>query len=203
MGNRPVLAHSLMVLENSPVVDGLIVAVAKDRVDSALQLAKRFGCTKLRGIVIGGVSRLSTLRTVMAKLPEPAQSIAIVEASRPFLSEKVLNETIKAARRYGCAVAAHKLPDAAKRVPSGLKVTETLERNTVWLAQSPQVFRTEVLEKIIDPKNKKVKLIDDESEFVVPPAEVHLVETGAGGNMKIRTSDDLAVATALFQAKLT
>ena len=60
----------------------------------------------------------------------------------------------------------------------------------------------EVLEKIIDSKNKNVKLIDDESEFVKKPFEVHMVEAG-NKNIKIRNSDDFALATALYSANLS
>lgn len=201
VGNLPVLAHSLRTLQRAQSVDGFIVACAKDRIDSTMQVAKRFGCTKLRGIVTGGSTRISTLRAALAKLPEEVPIVIVHEASRPFLTEGVLQETIKAAKRYGCAIAAHRVPDAAKVAPRGLKAMETLDRNTVWVAQSPQVFRIEVLEKMLNPKNQKVKLIDDASEFIGKPSEVHLVEAGSK-NMKIRTADDLAIATALFSANL-
>ncbi len=197
LGNGPVLSHSLQVYQKSDAVDGIIVAVSKDRVDSTLQIIKCFGCTKVCGVVVGGVNRLSTLRTVFAKLPEPVATVIIQEASRPLVSLKTIAEAVKAAKRYGCAIAAHKLPDAVKVAAKGLKPDKTLERNTAWAAQTPQVFRAEVLEKIIDIKNKKVKLIDDESEWIRKPAEVHMVEAGYR-NMKIRSRDDLEVATAIL-----
>ncbi|VGO20156.1 IspD/TarI family cytidylyltransferase [Pontiella sulfatireligans] len=197
LGNGPVLAQSLRTYEESGMVDSVIVVVSKDRVESTMQVVKRFGCTKVIGIVVGGVNRLSSLRTVFSKLPEPASTIIVQEASRPFVSQAVIEETVKAAKRYGCAIAAHRLPDAVKVAPKGLKPEETLDRNTAWVAQTPQVFRSEVLEKIADVKNKGVKLIDDESEWVVKPSEVHLVEAGYR-NMKIRSSDDLAMATAIL-----
>ena len=201
LGSRPVLAHSLATFQNSPIVDGIIVVVGKDRVDSAVQVIKRFGCTKVRGIVVGGTNRLSSLRTVYAKLPEAASNIIVHEASRPFISPKVILESVKAAKRYGCAIAAHRIQDSVKVAVKGLKPDQTLERNSVWIAQTPQVFKAEVFEKIIDPKNKSVKLIDDESEWVRKPAEVHMVEAGFG-NIKIRTADDFSEATALFSARL-
>jgi 2-C-methyl-D-erythritol 4-phosphate cytidylyltransferase len=201
LGSRPVLAHSLRTFQDSAVVDGIVVAVGKDRVDSVMQVIKRFGCTKVCGIVVGSANRLGTLRTVFAKIPEPAATIVVHEASRPFVSHDVVAETVKAAKRYGCSIAAHRVSDAVKVAPKGLKPENTLERNSAWLAQSPQVFKSDVLEKILDPKNKKVKLVDDESAWVSPPAEVHLVEAGYR-NMKIRTADDLAVATAIFNAGL-
>ena len=201
LGSRPVLAHSLRTFQDSDSVDTIILAVAKDRVDSALQVVKRFGCTKVRGIVVGSTNRLSTLRAVYAKLPEPASIIIVHEASRPFVSVETIREVVKAAKRYGCAIAAHKVRDSVKVAVKGLKPDKTLERNSVWMAQTPQVFRAEVFEKIIDPKNKAVKLIDDESEWVKKPAEVHMVESGYG-NIKIRTADDFAEATALFNVRL-
>lgn len=197
LGNRPVLMHSLKIFQESPSVDGIILVVGKDRVDATLQIVKRFGCTKVRGIVVGGVNRLGSLRTVFAKLPEPAATVVLHEASRPFVSHAVINEAVKAAKRYGCAIAAHRLPDSIKVAAKGLKPEKTLDRNCAWAAQSPQVFRSEVLEKIIDPKNKKTKVIDDESHFVRKPGEVHLVEAG-DKNIKIRTTADLAIATAIY-----
>lgn len=201
LGSRPILAHSLRTFQESESIDTIILAVAKDRVDSALQVVKRFGCTKVRGIVVGGTNRLSSLRTVYAKLPSPATSIIVHEASRPFVTAETIRECVKAAKRYGCAIAAHKITDSVKVAAKGLKPDKTLERNTAWIAKTPQVFKAEVFEKIIDPKNKDIKLIDDESEWVKKPAEVHMVESGYG-NLKIRTADDFAEATALFNAKL-
>jgi 2-C-methyl-D-erythritol 4-phosphate cytidylyltransferase len=201
LGNRPVLVHSLDVLHTSTAVDEIVLAVSKDRVDSAMQVIKRFGCTKVRGIVVGSASRLSTLRTVYAKLPDAPSNIIVHEASRPFISGKVVSEGVKAAKRYGCAIAAHRIPGAVKLASKGLKPDKTLERNSVWIAQTPQMFRVEVFEKIINPKNKGIKLIDDESEWVKKPAEVHMVEAGYG-NIKIRTVDDFSEVTALFSARL-
>lgn len=200
LGNGPVLSHSLCTYQSCRVVDGIIVVVSKDRVDSTLQIIKRFGCSKVRGIVVGGVNRLSTLRTVFSKLPEPAATILVQEVSRPFVAHNVIDEAVKSAKRYGCAIAAHRLPDAVKIAAKGLKPDQTLDRKTVWVAQTPQAFRSEVLEKLIDPKNKGVKLVDDESEWVRKPAEVHMIEAGCW-NMKIRTSEDLAVASAMLTAQ--
>lgn len=199
LGNRPVLAHCLRTFQDSSKVDGVVVVVSKERVDSALQVVKRFGCTKVCGIVVGGSNRLSSLRTVWGKLPEPASYIIVHEASRPFITDETLSECIKAAKRYGCSIAAHKVPDSVKVAAKGLKPDKTLERNSVWAAQTPQVFKVGVFEKIIQTKDKSMKLIDDESEFVKSPAEVHMVEAGSK-NIKIRKSDDFPVATAIFNA---
>mgnify|MGYP001815065035 CR=1 FL=1 len=201
LGNRPIIGHCLKTLEDCPEIDGVLIVVSKDRVDSAMKVIKRFGCTKTRGIVVGGANRLSSLRTVFSKIKTDPSVVVIHEASRPFVSSAVLAETIKCAKRYGCAIAAHRVPDATKSSPKGMKASATLERNSVWLAQTPQAFKTSVLKKIIDTKTKGVKIIDDESEFVGGAAETHMVEAGLI-NMKIRSKADLSVASALLNANL-
>lgn len=201
LGNAPLIIHALKAFEESASIDGVIVAVTKERVDATIHAIRRYGLTKVTGVVVGGATRLSTLRAVYSKMPEPASLVVVQEASRPFIKKAVLAETVKAAKRYGCAIAAHKVPGATKSAPKGMKVAQTNERNTIWLAETPQAFKTDVLEKIIDSKAKGVKIVDDESEFVRRPAEVHLVESG-DANLKIRSKRDLAVATALLNAKL-
>jgi 2-C-methyl-D-erythritol 4-phosphate cytidylyltransferase len=200
LGSRPVLAHSLQTFQKASSVNGIIVVVAKDRVDSALQVVNRFGCTKVCGIVTGSSQRLTSLRAVLAKLPESANTILIHEASRPFVSEKTIAACVRATKRYGCAVAAHCIPDAVK-LANGLTVKKTLERHAVWQTQTPQGFKTALLEKLVDSKNKNIKVIDDESEWIKKPAETHLVESGGDQNMKIRTAEDLLKATAFFHAQ--
>lgn len=201
LGSVPMLALTLKTMQATPSIDGIIVAVGKARTDAAVHLIKRYGCTKVKGVVVGGVNRLSTLRTVIAKMPESAAVIVIHEASRPFVAIDILEETIKAGKRYGCAIAAHRLADAAKLAPKGMKATKTLERNSVWAAQTPQAFKFEVLNKLIAGSVKNLKILDDESEFVRKPSEVHMVEAGSA-NIKIRTTEDLAMATALLNAKI-
>lgn len=201
LGNRPVLAHSLQTFQRCSCVDGIVVVVSKDRVDGAAQIVKRFGCTKFCGVVIGGATRLITLRTVFSKISEMAPLIILHEVSRPFVTCEVIELAVKSAKRYGCAIAANRIPDSVKIATKGGKAEKTLERNSVWVVQSPQVFKVGVLEAAVLAKDKGIKLIDDESSLVCPPTEVRLIEAGAR-NMKIRSSDDLALATAIFNAEM-
>ena len=199
LGNMPIIAHSLKTLERTKSVDRVILAVSKAKVDATLHLIRRYGFTKIKGVVTGSTARQSTLKTVFSKLTERPSAILIHEASRPFVSREVFEETVKAAKRYGCAIAAHRLCNAVKVAPKGKKVTATLERNSAWEAETPQAFKLNVLDKIIQSSGGK--LIDDESEYVLNPAEVHMVEAGAL-NLKIRTSEDLAIAAAFINAKI-
>jgi 2-C-methyl-D-erythritol 4-phosphate cytidylyltransferase len=195
LGSRPVVARSIQTLEQNPLIEGIILVVRKERVDSALHTVRSFGCRKISAIVAGGPMRLTNLKNALEKIPEEVSAVLIHEAARPFLNDEIITETIKAGKRYGAAVAAVKSPDAVKLAEKGQKVTKSLDRNNVWLVQSPQVYKIDVFKKMLKGSGK---LLDDDSELLAKgKQEIHLV-AGSIGNMKIRTPDDLQIASAIL-----
>jgi 2-C-methyl-D-erythritol 4-phosphate cytidylyltransferase len=195
LGSRPVVARSIQTLEQNPLIEGIILVVRKERVDSALHTVRSFGCRKISAIVAGGPMRLTNLKNALDKIPEDVTAVLIHEAARPFLNDEIITETIKAGKRYGAAVAAVKSPDAVKLAEKGQKVTKSLDRNNVWLVQSPQVYKIDVFKKMLKGSGK---LLDDDSELLAKgKQEIHLV-AGSIGNMKIRTPDDLQIASAIL-----
>lgn len=195
LGSRPIVARSIQTLEQNPLIEGIVLVVRKERVDSALHTVRSFGCRKIAAIVAGGAGRLTNLKNALEKVPEDATAVLIHEASRPFVTDTVVAEVIKAGKRYGAAIAAVKSPDAVKLAEKGQKVTKSMDRNTLWLVQSPQVYKMDIFKKML---KRPGKLIDDESELLAKSKqEIHLV-VGSSGNMKIRTVDDLQVASAIL-----
>lgn len=195
LGSRPVVARSIQTLEQNPLIEGIVLVVRKERVDSALHTIRSFGCRKISAIVAGGPMRLTNLKSALERIPDDAVAVLIHEAARPFLTDDVITGTIKAGKRYGAAVAAVKSCDAVKLAEKGQKVTKSLDRNTVWLVQSPQVYKIDVFKKMLKGASR---LLDDDSELLAKGKQaVHLV-AGSLGNMKIRTPEDLAVASAIL-----
>lgn len=195
LGSRPVVARSIQTLEQNPLIEGIVLVTKKERVDSALHLVRSFGCRKISAIVAGGASRLTNLKNACEQIPDDTTVVLIHDASRPFLTDEVITETLKAGKRYGAAVAAVKSAEAVKLAEKGQKVTKSLDRNTVWLVQSPQVFKIDVFKKMLKGSGK---LLDDDSSLLDRSKQaVHLV-AGLPGNMKIRTPDDLQIASAIL-----
>ncbi len=194
LGSRPVLAHSLQTLEQNALIEGVVLVVKKEKVDSALRMIRQFGCRKVSALVAGGVQRQANLKKAYDQIPEDALTILVHESSRPFVSDTVITETIKAGKRYGAAVAAVKCTDPVKLAEKGQRLSKTLDRTTIWLAQSPQVFKRDVFEKVLKGAGK---LVDDESALLEKTRQtIHLVVSSLA-NMKIRTAEDLAAAGAL------
>ncbi|QHI68077.1 IspD/TarI family cytidylyltransferase [Tichowtungia aerotolerans] len=195
LGDRPVLAHSLLTLQENDLVDGIILVVKKQRVDNALQVIRSYGIKKIKSLVAGSGTRLSNLKKAAGQLPEDATAVLVHSASRPFIQDAVVSETVKAGKRYGAAVAAFRSPDAVKFAEKGQKVTKSMDRNSVWVTQSPQVFKRDVFSKML---KSGVKLVDDESALLDKSRqEIHLV-VSSRTNLKIRTVADLEAAGALL-----
>ena len=195
LGSRPVVARSIQTLEQNPLIEGIVLVVRKERVDSALHTVRSFGCRKISAIVCGGPIRLTNLKNALEKIPDEATVVLIHEAARPFLNDEIITETIKAGKRYGAAIAAVKSSEAVKFAEKGQKIDKSLDRNSVWLVQSPQVYKIDVFKKMLKGSGK---LLDDDSELLAKgKQEIHLV-AGSTGNMKIRTPDDLQIASAIL-----
>ncbi len=195
LGSRPVLARSIQMLEQNELIDGIVLVVRKERIDSARAAVRSFGCRKIADLVAGGSVRRTNLKNAAEKIPEDASVILVHEAARPFVSDHLITETVKAGRRYGAAVAAVRSAEAVKLAEKGQKASKTLDRNTVWLAQTPQAFKPDVFTKIL---KSSIKLTDDESALLERTRQaVHLV-VSSPGNMKIRTAADLEQASAIL-----
>lgn len=197
LGNRPVLAHALQALEQNALIDGIVLVVKKEKIDSALLMIRQFGCRKVQAVVAGTLQRLANLKKAHEQVPEDASTVMVHEASRPFVSDTVITETVKAGKRYGAAVAAVKSTEPVKFAEKGQRLSKTMDRSTIWLAQSPQVFKRDVFEKMLKGGGK---LVDDESALLEKTRQIIHLVVSTPNNMKIRTTEDFERAGLMVSA---
>jgi 2-C-methyl-D-erythritol 4-phosphate cytidylyltransferase len=199
LGTRPVLAYSLLAFEQCSMIDGVILVVRKDRLDSARGLAQVFGCDKVRKIVAGGPTRQSSVLAGLAELGDDVRIVAVHDGARPCVTPGLIDETIKSAKRQGSGVAAVKITDTVKEVDRGMVVARTVDRSKLWAVQTPQTFRVDLLASAYDFVTKKKLAITDEASAVEAMGEaVHLVPASIS-NIKITTPEDLALATVILK----
>lgn len=199
LGTRPVLAYSLLAFEQCPMIDGVILVVRKDRMDSARGLAQIFGCDKVRKIVAGGTSRQASVMNGLAALGDDVRIVAVHDGARPCVTSGLIAETIKSAKRHGSGVAAVKITDTIKEVDRGMVVSRTVDRTKLWAVQTPQTFKRELLAQAYEQVGKKKLAITDEASAVEAfGEEVHLVPAPLT-NIKITTPEDLALATTVLK----
>jgi 2-C-methyl-D-erythritol 4-phosphate cytidylyltransferase len=199
LGTRPVLAYSLLAFEQCPMIDGVILVVRKDRLESARGLAKIFGCDKVRKIVAGGTSRQASVMIGLAELGDDVRTVVVHDGARPCVTSDLICETIKSAKRHGSGVAAVKITDTIKEVDRGMVVARTVDRTKLWAVQTPQAFKVELLSRAYaNVKKKKLTITDESSSIEALGEDVHLVPAPLS-NIKITTPEDLALAGTILK----
>ena len=193
LAGRPILAHSVGAIASSPDVTDLVVALPTELVSIPPDYLSTIG--KPLTIVAGGRRRRDSVANAFAQIASRADIVLIHDAARPLVSHDVIRRTIDAAAACGAAIAAVRASDTVKEVDDERRVTATLSRERIYLAQTPQAFRVDVLRDALQVEG------DATDEAALAERAGHRVEVvdGDARNMKITTPDDLAIAERLLR----
>ncbi len=204
LGGEPLVVHSLRVLQNSPVIDQIILAVPQAELDYCLNdLAVRFGFSKITKVVAGGKERQDSVRHALEHVPEDAQIVVVHDAVRPFLTEQMVADVVEAAQRVGGAIVALPMRDTVKQVGLERRIERTVDRKPLWLAQTPQAFRRDwLLEAHRKAHAEGVHATDDAFLFEWAGHPVVVVE-GSGENIKVTRPEDIVIGEAILAARKT
>jgi len=144
-------------------------------------------------VVIGGARRQDSVANGFDAVSPNADVVLIHDAARPFVSADLIDRTIDAAAAHGAAIAALQSRDTVKRVRKDGVITDTIPRDEIYLAQTPQGFRRDVLARAIAIGRSGVDATDEAMLAEHAGFTVHVVD-GDPGNVKITTAEDLAAA---------
>lgn len=202
LGGEPLVVHSLRVLQRSPVIDQIILAVPEADLDYCLNdLAVGFGFSKIRRVVAGGKERQDSVRHALEHVPEDTQIVVVHDAVRPFLTEQMVADVVKAAGREGGAIIALPMRDTVKQVGLDHRIERTVDREPLWLAQTPQAFRREPLLNVHRKAHAEgVHATDDAFLFEWAGHSVVVVE-GSGENIKVTRPEDMVIGEAILASR--
>jgi 2-C-methyl-D-erythritol 4-phosphate cytidylyltransferase len=145
LGELPLLAESVSRLDASDWIDGIVVAAPPGWEEPAILLAEEVGAGKVSACVPGGASRADSVRAALAEVPEDASVVLVHDAARPILAEEVIERVLAPlSEGWDGVVPALPVADTVKRV-RGDDVLETLERDELVTAQTPQAFLADTL----------------------------------------------------------
>ncbi len=198
---KPILHWTLQFLELCPFIDNIVLtsppgleAVFKKKI-----ILSKF--KKIHAVVPGGAERTDSTRNALQALPQATKWVGIHDAARPFVTSENLKEVFSAAKSTGCAVLAVPSKDTVKVAgKSGKFIKSTIPRKLCWLAQTPQVFRRDIAEKL-HSKSRTAQFTDDASIAESLGYQVALV-MGSYENIKITTWDDLPTAEKILKKRL-
>jgi 2-C-methyl-D-erythritol 4-phosphate cytidylyltransferase/2-C-methyl-D-erythritol 2,4-cyclodiphosphate synthase len=195
LNGRPMLQRSVDLFVSHPAVDEIVVALPPELVDNPP--AYLTGAAKPLRLVAGGARRQDSVANAFRAASPSADVIVIHDAARPFASADLVSRTIAAAAESGAALAALQARDTVKRVDparsGGRDVLETLPREAIFLAQTPQAFRTNVLADALAFTGDAT----DEAALAERAGHPVRVVDGESSNIKITTAEDLVVAEAI------
>ena len=198
----PMLVHTLEVFQKSKVIDNIVLAVPSDDLVSIRQeLIDKYGLTKVTTIVIGGKERQDSVRNALSAINGKYDVVLIHDAVRPFVTEKMIRQVVAAAKISGAASVGVKAKDTIKETKKDNMVATTIPRHHLWLTQTPQAFKFELLKEAYKSAyDEKYYGTDDASLVERIGKKVKMVE-GSYENIKITTSEDLIMAEALMKKK--
>jgi len=225
LAGKPILVHGLEVLNRSPVINRIVLVVpASQREAVRKNIVQKYRATKVTDIVTGGKERTDSvwnglqaledsdfgptslkLRRIKFRiLPRKIRSsdlVLINDGVRPFITEKMIRDTVRTAKKTGAAIIATKVTDTIKMANPNLVIDRTIPRDNLWCVQTPQVFKFSLLfDAYTRARKKKIKVTDDAGimeQFGIP---ITLVP-GPITNIKITTKEDLKIAEALLKTR--
>lgn len=199
IGPRPMVAYSMMAFEACAEIGQIVLVVRRERLEAARSMAQMFGISKLRHVVTGGTRRQDSVARGLAALPEEAHHVAVHDAARPLVTPALISATVASALKHGSGVAAQRVTDTVKLAERGAVVTRTVDRSMLWLVQTPQTFRRDLLERAYAKLNETNETVTDDAAAVELLGEpVRLVEWAAP-NLKVTVAEHLAVAATLLR----
>jgi len=196
LADKPILARVVAAFEAAPSVDQVVVVLAEHNLERGRILGLAEGWQKVGSFIPGGALRQDSVKAGLAVLSE-CEWIVIHDGARPLVTVKLIEEGLLAATGTGGAIAAVVVVDTIKQARSGL-ITSTLPRDELYAAQTPQVFRADILRKAYSMA--RGEYTDDASLVEVMGHQVRLFP-GEYSNIKVTTPTDLALAEALWQRK--
>lgn len=190
LNGRPLLAESLERLEWSEWIDSIVVAAPPEWEEPVILLAEELGCGKVVSAVPGGDTRAASVRAGLAEVPGDAAVVLVHDAARPVLPEDVIERLLTTLNEgWDGVVPGLPIADTVKRV-DGDQVVETVDRDVLVVAQTPQAFVWPVLRAaaaageeatdcaaMVEARGGRVKVVPGDARLVkiTEPADLALV----------------------------
>ena len=198
VGGVPAVLRSVLVFDRCDDVTEIIVATGEDDVEECRSILDG-KLTKKVTVVAGGASRRESAAAALEAVDPGSKYIAVHDAARCLVTEELIKKVILDAVRHGAAAAAEKATDTVKRSDSSGMIKETLDRDSVWMVKTPQIFLANMYRAGMYTAIKDGAEVTDDCMMVERLGfKVKLVECGRE-NIKITYPSDAVIAEAILR----
>lgn len=198
IAGRPILAHTISVFDQSPDIDLIVLCLAEAEIDYCRkEIVERFEIHTNILYVSGGARRQDSVYNGLQRL-EGDHIVLIHDGVRPFVSKELIAECKRGAVQWGACLPAVPVTDTLKKTDSNGLVIQTISRKQMYMAQTPQAFRLQLIKAAHQTALKEGWLATDDASLVERMGEPVRVIPGAPHNIKITTPEDLYRAEAFM-----
>ncbi len=193
----PVILHSLLKFQKLSPVKSIFISAENKYFNQLHTMAEKNKITKLKALVEGGATRFESVRNAFYELNCSDDDIVFIhDAARPNITPKGLKEFTELSFKYGEVIPGIKVSETVKRVKNSI-ITETIPRDDLWLIQTPQAFRYNILSSAYILAGKRTDFTDEASLVEYAGCKVRIVE-GFENNIKITNEADLKTLKKLM-----
>lgn len=197
LNGKPILYHTIKTLQNCETISEIILVVPEKEYETAntdwlgkLEIVKK--------VVIGGEKRQDSVYNGFCEVSQDSEIVLVHDGVRPFLSQKMIADSIDAAREYGAAITAIPVHDTIKRVDTSGLVSQTIDREGLWRVQTPQAFRYSLLLDAFNKAKSENFYGTDEGALIEHLGEPVKIVEGLEQNIKITRPEDLELSKAFI-----
>jgi 2-C-methyl-D-erythritol 4-phosphate cytidylyltransferase len=201
LGDKPVIAHTLDVFEQTDCIDEIILVGRAEQLTKLQELVADASLKKVRHIIAGGTHRQDSVRAGLDRLGADTDFVAVHDAARPLVLPKQIERAFESAREHGAAALAAPITDTLKRADGDCFVTAAVDRAGIYAMQTPQIFSRKLLVQAYDAvAANKLSITDEVSAVEQVGAKVFLVANDEF-NPKITYPRDLWLAQSALNRR--
>lgn len=197
LDGKPILHHTLSILDQCSHVEQIILVVSEKEISQAQQIQQSY--SKIIKVIPGGKERQDSVFNGMQNLDSDTDIVVVHDGVRPFVSPDLVRQTVEAARDYGAAIAAIPVSDTLKKVSDKGLVEHTVNRDGLWRVQTPQTFQVSLLKEAFGKAKADHFYGTDEASLVENLGRDIKVIPGSELNIKITRAEDLVLGEKIAE----
>ena len=203
LSGRPVLAHSIMTFDSCSLVDEILLVIPKEDVEYCQnKILSLLDLNNQINLECGGDKRQDSVYNGLKATTKNTETVVIHDGVRPFIQPEDLKQCILVSKKYGACILGTPASDTLKRADKSNIIETTLSRENIWLAQTPQAFKYDLILKAHETARRDGYVGTDDASLVERMGEDVKIINGGKFNIKITKKEDLPIAKAMFDAGL-
>jgi 2-C-methyl-D-erythritol 4-phosphate cytidylyltransferase len=203
LAGLPILARTLLVFDGCDLIDDIYLVIPKVDLDFCREkILNRVTLNRKLHLVFGGARRQDSVYNGLQKIDPNCSIVVIHDGVRPFVYIEQVVATIKGAREFGACILGVPAHDTLKQVDAHENIVHTLQRDNIWLAQTPQTFRCDLIKKAHEKAKADGYLGTDDASLVERLGKPVKMILGSRGNIKITHKEDLEMARCLLASEI-